>query len=168
MTREQRLVDREVKSQDPDLSPQANRILTEEARAAVGSDHARVPAGRGRADAGAQRGTFGAAVSSNRPFVLISFMVLVAAGAVVWLATGKWWALLIALAVHFVTTIVVVGGILKMTTDTEHVSPEAAARLEDEGVTNPDGRLTELVEEFKPEEREQQSEWTPSRDSRPR
>jgi hypothetical protein len=34
---------REVVSDDPSLSPEANRILTEEAREAVGADRVRVP-----------------------------------------------------------------------------------------------------------------------------
>jgi energy-converting hydrogenase Eha subunit C len=167
---EDRSVEREVKSEDPSLSTEANRVLSEEAREAVGSDRARVPAGTSRAheETGGASSTLGATLASNRPLLIISFFTLLTVGVIVSLATDSWWALAAALVVHFVGTVIVVGATAQMSTETEHVSPAAAARLEEEGVPDPDQRLSELVAEFDPDQREsQQRDVTPSDSSRP-
>ena len=41
---------------------------------------------------------------------------------------------------------------LRMTTETEHPSPDVSARLEDEGVADPDEFLTGLVHDVKDRE----------------
>ena len=85
---------------------------------------------------------------ANR-FVLIStLLILLVVGIVASIAIGSWWALAAALIVHALGTLVTVSVALRMTTETEHPSPEVAARLEDEGVGDPDALFTELVEEF--------------------
>ncbi len=48
------LDEREVRSDDPSLSPEANRLLTRELRAAVGADWVRVPTGTPRPSASAE------------------------------------------------------------------------------------------------------------------
>jgi hypothetical protein len=169
MSSDQRSSEREVSSNDPSLTPDANRILTEEAREVVGSDRVSVPADTDRASVRA-RGTgspWKAGLASNRSFLIISFAFLLTVGVIVALATGSWWAVLAACAVHALGTVVVVGATIQMSTETEHVSPGAAARLEDEGVPDPDKRLSDLVEEFQGGEAPQRTAVTPSRSSRP-
>jgi hypothetical protein len=179
---------REVRVQDPSLSPEANRILTEELRRAVGRDAVEVPADRPHAERERHGGRSGLAValSDNRLAVAMTFLTALVVGAIVSLATGSWWFLLLALGVHALGTLAVVGIVLRMTTQTEHMSPSAAARLQDEGVEDPDALLTHLVEQYAPEGRrgderettpheepaqsaaEQRSSVTPSQDpSRP-
>ena len=78
----------------------------------------------------------------------MSFLIAVLVGVIVSLAAGSWWFLPLALAVLGLATLVVVGGVLQMTSQTEHLSPGAAARLEAEGVGDPDAVFTELVQEY--------------------
>jgi hypothetical protein len=179
---------REVRSRDPSLSPEANRILTEELRAAVGRDEVEVP--RERRHAGRERhggrSSFSVELSQNRLVIAMTVFAALVVGAILSLATGSWWFLLLALGVHALGTLAMVAIVLSMTTQTEHVSPGAAARLQDEGVEDPDALLSDLVEEFAPGERrgderatsphdepaqstaEQRSSVTPSQDpSRP-
>jgi hypothetical protein len=66
-------------------------------------------------------------------------------GVILSLATGSWWALVAALAVHAAGTLIVATTALRLTTETEHVSSELAARLEEEGVQDPDRAFTELA-----------------------
>ena len=61
---------------------------------------------------------------------------------------ASWRAVVAAAAVHAIGTLSVAVGAIRWTTLTEHLSPETAARLEEEGVSDPDRRLTELVQEY--------------------
>lgn len=179
---------REVRSQDPSLTPEANRILTQELRAAVGRDEVEVPRTRPHVEREAHGGRPGIAVALSQNRLVVAMMLLVAlvVGAIVSLATGSWWFLLLALGLDVLGVLAVVGIVLAMTTQTEHMSPGAAARLADEGVEDPDAVLSDLVEEYAPADRdgderttspqedpaqataEQRSSVTPSQDpSRP-
>jgi hypothetical protein len=143
---------REVRVADPSLSPEANRILTEELRQVVGGDTVRVPAGRKHVERerhGARSG-FVVGLASNRLALGIAFLVALVVGAILSLVTDSWWFLLLALGVLALATIAVVLGVVQLTTETEHLSPSAAARLEDEGVGDPDALFSALVEEFTP------------------
>jgi hypothetical protein len=128
-------------------------MLTHEVREAVGSDRARVPADRadgiGRVHAGS-RGTLAGALSSNRPLIVITFAMLLVVGVIVSLATGSWWAVVAAAGVHATGTLVVATVALRLTTEVEHVAPETAARLEEEGVADPDRALSDLIEQYAP------------------
>lgn len=143
---------REVRAQDPSLSPEANRILTEELREAVGAETSEVPRARPHASAQRHGGRSGLLVTFGANRLLIAMLLLGAlvVGAIVVLATGSWWFLLLALAVHALGTLVIVGVILQLTSETEHLSPTAAARLEEEGVADPDALFSDLVEEHAP------------------
>jgi hypothetical protein len=145
---------REVRSQDPSLSPEANRILTDELRAAVGRDEVEVPLERGHAERVRHggRSSVGVELSQNRLVIAMTFLVALVVGAILSLATGSWWFLPLALGVHALGTLAVIAIALGMTTQTEHMSPGAAARLEDEGVADPDAVLSDLVEEYAPDE----------------
>jgi hypothetical protein len=179
---------REVRSQDPSLTPEANRILTQELRAAVGRDEVEVPRTRAHVEHEPHGGRSGIAVaiSQNRLIVALTLLAALVVGAIVSLATGSWWFLLLALGLDVLGMLAVAAIVLAMTTQTEHMSPGAAARLADEGVEDPDAVLSDLVEEYAPDDRggderatspqedpaqaaaEQRSSVTPSQDpSRP-
>jgi hypothetical protein len=145
-----RTVRREVRSTDPSLSPEANRLLTDELREVVGSDEVEVPAGtpaHHETDHGGGT-TFPGTLAANRVLILVSLAALIVVGVIVSLATGSWWALVAAAAVHAIGTLLIAAFAIHMTTRVEHVDPTTAARLEAEGVTDPDRVLSELTEEF--------------------
>lgn len=141
--------------QDPSLSPEANRILTRELRAAVGRDAVEVPHGRRHVERERHGGRpgVGVALSQNRLVIAMTLLTALVVGGIVSLATGSWWFLLLALGLHALGTLVVVGIVLRMTAQTEHLSPSAAAALQDEGVEDPDALLSDLVEEYAPADR---------------
>lgn len=142
--------ERFVRSADPSLSPEANRLLTEELREAVGRDRARVPADAPHREEAAH-GRFPPALAnlvSGRQLVLVTLLVALVVGAIATLVTGSWWGLIAALAVHAVGTLLAAAGALQLARQQEHVSPNLAAKLEEEGVADPDAKLTELVEEY--------------------
>ena len=154
MTPERRFVQREVRADDPQLSPEANAVLTRELREAVGDDRVTVPAERadqlGRLGQ-RTRPTFAAALGSNRVLIAITFAVLLIVGVIVALATGSWWAVVAAAAVHALGTVTIISMTLALSTEVEHAAPDAAARLEAEGVADPDRALSELVEQYSEE-----------------
>jgi hypothetical protein len=148
---DRKMVEREVKVEDPQLSPEAERLLTAELREAVGKDRVRVPADRadsmGRVG-GAERPSLWTALSANRLVIGITFFVLLIVGVIVALATDSWWAVVAACAVHAIGTLVVITLALRLSTEVEHVAPETAARLEEEGVPDPDGVISDLAEQY--------------------
>ena len=143
--------ERFVRSEDPSLTPEAARLLARELREVVGPERDRAPTGQagsaGRAHA--TRGPLVSTLVANRQILLITLLLAIAVGGVLTLVTDSWWALVGALAVHAAATLVAAGSAIRLTTQTEHVAPDVAARLEDEGVGNPDQVLTELVEDLK-------------------
>jgi Flp pilus assembly protein TadB len=145
------MVEREVRADDPNLSPEANRLLTEELQDAVGTDRVRLP--RDQADdagrvKGSGEGKLGALLASNRLFLAVTFVALVIVGVIVSLATHTWWAVVAACGVHALGTLLVGSLTLRLSTEVEHVDPSTAARLEDEGVGDPDRALSDLVEAY--------------------
>lgn len=169
MNDDERTTRRDVRSEEPSLSPEANRILTDELRKAVGSDTVEVPADRPRRSREAAGGRSGPTVllATHRLAVGITFFAALVVGGIVALATGSWWLLLVPIALHAVGTLAVAALALELTTKTEHASPEATARLEQEGVADPDALLTDLVDELAPEDseaRRQQRAVTPDSD----
>jgi len=150
---------RSVRSEDRSLSQEANRQLTEELREAVGRDEATVSEERlARArERHATHGGLVATLASNRLYIAISFLVMVVVGAAIALATGSWWVFVAALGLHAIGTLLVTGLALQLTTETEHLSPAVAARLEDEGVADPDRVFTELVEDYAGDERQRRA-----------
>ena len=141
---------REVRADDDSLSPRANELLTRELRSAVGSDEVVVPKDQPHRETQAHggRSPFTAALSSNLPLILVTFFVALVVGAIIAMVTDQYWAVVVAAAVHAIGTLLVAGGAIALTTQTEHMDPTVAARLEEEGVGNPDAVLSDLVEEF--------------------
>jgi hypothetical protein len=77
--------------------------------------------------------------SGTRLLVAFTFGVAVVVGAVVSLAVGSWWFLALAVGVHFVTTVVVLGAIGARLRGQDKPDPVTEARLleEDDGHDRP-------------------------------
>lgn len=144
--------DRTVQAEDPNLSRDTNARLTRELRDVVGTDRLRVPVDRPRASRGEHPQQHGVAASINQhrfQYIRATAIVLTF-GAVVSLVTGDWWLLPLAAGIHALGTMTVTLTIIRMTTMTEHPSPDVAAALAEEGVANPDEYFSRMVEEFRP------------------
>jgi hypothetical protein len=147
---QQQTEQRFVRSDDPNLSAEANAALTEELQQAVGAQSVSMPADSPDPATAERAGdsTAKATAVSMRPLFIITLLVAVTVGAIIAVSTGSWWALVGALGVHALGTMVVASGSIQLTTQVEHASPETAARLEEEGVADPDRVLSDLVEEY--------------------
>jgi len=143
-------VRRAVRSDDPSLTPEANRLLTDELREIVGADEVEVPAEtpdeRDAPHAG--RSTILGVIQANKVLFTITLLALLVVGVILSLVTGSWWALVAAAAVHAAGTLLVTTIALRMTSEVEHVDPATSARLQEEGVADPDRVVTELASEF--------------------
>jgi hypothetical protein len=142
---------RDVRVDDPSLSPQTNEALTDELQKAVGAKQAQVPAGtphREHAVRPAGGDGVAAALGRNRLLVGITFVAALVVGAIVALATAEWWTLLIPVGVHALGTFLVAYIVIQMTTQPEAPDPALTARLEAEGVRSPERAFNDLVEEF--------------------
>jgi hypothetical protein len=139
-----------VRSEDPQLTPEANRLLTDELREVVGRDEVEVPRDTPHRaeEAHATHSPMVGTLVSNRPLIIVTLLAAVVVGGIISLATGYYVAVLLAVGLHALATLLVAAGAIQLTTQVEHVAPETAARLEQEGVADPDRVLTELVEEF--------------------
>lgn len=156
---------RPVRSADPSLSPEANRVLTEELREAVGSDRVRSDERREPQRPHAEihaRGDVAAALSANRLALGLIGGVLLVTGVIATVATGSLWALFAAVGVHAVVTVVVVMWFLRTTMIVEHMDPAKAAVLEEEGVADPDLLLTALAEDYRAGEQRERTQMTPA------
>lgn len=139
-----------VRSDDPNLSAEANAALTEELQQAIGAEYVSMPADSPDPAAAERSGDSAATatLASTRPLFIVTLLAALTVGAVISLSTGSWWALVVAVGVHAVGTMVVAAGAIQLTTQIEHASPQTTARLEEEGVADPDRVLSDLVEEY--------------------
>jgi hypothetical protein len=139
-----------VRSDDPNLSAEANAALTEELQQAIGAEHVSMPADTPDPATAERSGDSAATatVASMRPLFIVTLLAALTVGAVIALTTGSWWALVVAVGVHALGTMVVASGAIQLTTQIEHASPQTTARLEEEGVADPDRVLSDLVEEY--------------------
>lgn len=144
--------ERPVEAADPALSPETNALVTDELREVVGSETAQVPVDRphaSRGEVGHRQGALGY-LNEHRFEMLRAAAITVTFGAIVALTTGTWWVLPLAAGVHALGTMLVVLTVVRMTTIVEHPSPDVAAALAEDGVSSPDGRFSQMVEEFSP------------------
>lgn len=144
---------RDVRSDDPSLSSEANERLTAELRDIVGATAVDVPTGRidPAHDRHARHGPIASQLIADRLVHGTAALVLIAVLAIVGLATDTVVALIAALAVLLVALVGAVWLVFDLTAEREHPSPELAALLEDEGVGDPDRLLTDLADEFQPD-----------------
>jgi hypothetical protein len=153
MTEKRKFVREEVRVDDPDLSPEANRLLTAELQEALGTDRAEIPveeAAESHRLPDGERRSLGSVLGTNRLLVAVAFIPLLVIGVMISLSTDSWWAVVAACAVHAVGTLIVASVALRVTTAVERVTPTTAARLQDEGVGDPDQALTDMLERFSP------------------
>ena len=144
---------REVRAEDPELSPETNQRLTSELREVVGTDRVEVPADRPRSTRGEHPEQHGPAARfevNGFQFVRTAAIVLTFA-AIIALITNDWWVLALAAGVHALGTMTVGLTIVRVTTTSEHPSPTVAAAMAEEGVHNPDEHFSRMVEEFRTE-----------------
>jgi hypothetical protein len=146
---------REVKVDEPELSPRTNERLTAEVREVVGDDQVTVPADRPRPSRGESTAAPGrrltAELKPNRFIMAMiggSFLVI---AAIVALAIGQWWILVGAFLVLVVVLAAMVATVLRMTSSQERPSATTVAALEEDGVGDPERHFSELVKEFTPE-----------------
>jgi hypothetical protein len=141
---------REVTVEDPTLSADARRRLTEELREIIGAERVCVPPDRPHPSRGEHPPPARpvAVLAEHRLFLAITFLAFLTIGAIVSLITGDWWLLAVAAGVHAIGTMTVILLTLRMTMITERPSPTAVALLEEEGIRDPEGYFAELVHEF--------------------
>ena len=148
--------DREVRVSDPHLSDSANARLTEEVREVIGTDHVNVSRDRPHPSQGersdAHRAPF--AGSSINLILIIMALLLLVLGALLTALTGSWWFAGLALVVDALGGAAIIASVLQMTGVREHADASTAALLEEEGVSNPDQHLSDLVAEFTEAHRE--------------
>ena len=147
---------RPVESNDPSLSPETNALVTDELQDIVRADRARVLDGTPDAS-GEEHATHtatGASFISLRLGGVLTGAVIVITLGIVLITRST--SVLVLIPV-FLLLLVLVTAIIRMTNRMtaapEHASPELSARLEAEGVGDPDRMLTDLVDEFTPPER---------------
>lgn len=161
-----RMERREVRSEDPKLSPRTNERLTAELQEAVGAKSVEVPKDRPHATQG-ERMSARSVVTMNRVMLAISLAFLLTVAAIIALLTGSWWLLAVAAAAHAIGTTVVVTLAVRITRGVEHPSPTLAAAMNEEGIVSADHRFSEMVEEFKAPEADDLSQWANERTVRP-
>jgi acyl-CoA synthetase (AMP-forming)/AMP-acid ligase II len=134
--------------EDSGLSPHARELLTDELREATGRPDAEVSADAARRiDEHRQRSSVVANIMANRHLFIVTLLAAIVVGGIISIATGWYVAVLLAVGLHALATLIVAAGAIQLTTEVEHVAPETAAQLEEEGVADPDRVLTELVED---------------------
>ena len=146
---DERLEERTVEVDDPALSANTNRRLTEQVREVVGADHVRVPADRPHPSHGESvHPGLRARLTANRWAFGMGVAIGVVVGVIVALVTSSWWLLPVAVVVLGLATFVVVEMILGLTDHSERPDPSTIALMEDDGVHAPEERFSEMVGEF--------------------
>jgi hypothetical protein len=142
--------EREVRADDPQLSPETNQRVTAELWEAVGAERVEMPASRPRTSRGERRPRqeAGAYLTQHRVQLVRITAIVLTFGGIVSLRTGYWWLLGVAAGLHALGTMTVAMVAVRITTITEHPSPQLAAAMAEKGVSSPDERFSEMVNEF--------------------
>src|SRR3954471_16186919 len=79
-----------VRSEDPSLTPEANRLLTDEVRAVIGKDEVEVAVGTPHrsTERHARHSPLVATLVANRPILIVSFLAAIVVGGIISLTTG--------------------------------------------------------------------------------
>ncbi len=149
---EQELEAREVIVDEPGLSKSTNARLTEEVQDVVGVSEVRVPKNRSHPSKGERAGE---SARFSRPstawlmMVIGAFSILVVVGIIVSAATGSWWFVAAAFALDVIGVVAVAMVVLRMTAVTDRPDPTLVAAMQAEGVVNPEQHFSQIVEEFR-------------------
>lgn len=139
-----------VEVRDPALTERANEIMTDEARAALGTDHVELPADRagqaGRRHPSDRR--MFAALWERRVLIGLALATAVVVAGILVLTTGAWGFIAVPLVLLAVTVPYAVRSVFETTTLAESPAPEAVAALDREGVRDPERLFNEHVESF--------------------
>lgn len=148
MPDDRRLETRRVEVDEPTLSPAANRALTESLQEALGTDTVRMPADAPTVRMKGGHSPWYAEIASYRVGIVITLVMLLVVGAIVSVAAGSWWFLVLAAAVHALGTLVVGAVVLRTTTAVDKPDPSTVALLEEEGVADAEMKFNDLMEQF--------------------
>jgi hypothetical protein len=121
----------------------AERTMREEMEIALGE---RVSEDEAREALERPSPTLGHWVKEQKLAVAVSGSAAIVVGAIISLATGSWLVLVLALLVHGLMTLVVGVMVLKIAGETEKPSPETVARLQAEGVDDPEAKLNRAIQ----------------------
>jgi hypothetical protein len=147
-----RLEERTVEVNDPKLSADANRRLTEAVREVIGSDQVEVPADRPRVSQGeSPHDTLQRRVTSTRAMAIGSLAVAVCVALIIVTALGgQWYLTAIAFVVLAVALASVTLTIMGLASTTEYPDPGLVALLAEQGMRDPEVHFSALVREFTP------------------
>jgi hypothetical protein len=142
--------ERAVRSEDSTLTPGANELLTHELQDVVGHDRVAVPDSvvDHRRDRHATHSPLLAPFVEMELALVVTLLLGALTLGVVAVAAGGAWVVVGVFVALLLATAAVLGLILHMAAEEEHLSPETAAALEDQGVANPDHGFNQLVHEF--------------------
>jgi hypothetical protein len=142
-----------VRSADPALSAEANRLLTAEVRRVIGKDEVDVPIDRPDPATAAQRlhSPAIADIIGARLGAVFTALAALCVAAIIALVIDTTAILVVALVVLVVATLLALRSVWGLTDEREHPDPETAALLEGEGIGDPDRLLQDLVDEFREE-----------------
>jgi F0F1-type ATP synthase assembly protein I len=143
--------EREVLVDEPQLSPAVNEALTDEVRDAVGRRRVEVPVARTQVSRGEPVDRTRVGWRPDKFMLVMISAAGIVVGAIIALLLDHWWVLIPVVLVLWLVTYAVVVTIMRMTSVTEHPSPETVAAMEEEGVADPDRHFDDLVREFTPE-----------------
>ena len=140
----------DVGRQDERNRDEARDMLRGELREVVGEEAADRAERKGALDeaigGGSSPKTVTGVLSESRGIVAITLFVALIVGALIALITGAWWFIIVALLLHGIGTLVVVGTAFSLATRGESPDPRTAAALEARGVRDPDAALSQAVE----------------------
>jgi hypothetical protein len=146
------LEQRTVEVNDPELSADANRRLTEAVREVVGSDRVLVPADRPRVSQGERSGatltqrmtsTMAMGIGAIAVAVCVALIIVTTLG-------GRWYLTAITFVVLAIALASVTMSIMGLASTVEYPDPGLVALLSEQGVRDPEVRFSALVKEFTP------------------
>ena len=145
-------------------SPRAKEALVDELRDAVGDDAVdRTDLDLERA-LGERPGRPKAEANRARLMLAVTGAAGVAVAVVIALALQSWWLLIPLLALHALVTTIVVRTVLRASQDVEKPAPTTQAMLEEDGISDPEGALNDLVAQTAEQEDEQEAGRTRAED----
>jgi hypothetical protein len=141
-----------VEVNDPKLSADANRRLTEAVREVIGADRVLVPADRPHVSLGERSQlSFLKDMSAFKAATIGLLAVTIGVGLVILTRAGdQWWLLAIAIALLAVILGWMTMTIMNLVSTTEYPDSFLVALLNEQGMRDPEGRFTEMVHEFMP------------------